>query len=85
LRPGRAAPSPVETGSTGPWDKAAIAAEISDEMKKQPIPKTRMAEMMRTSRAELDRLLDPDSGGATLETSMRAARAIGRELRLGLV
>jgi DNA-binding phage protein len=65
--------------------KAVIAAQISDEMKKKHITKTRMAEMMQTSRAQLDRLLDPDSGSATLETLMRAARAVGRELRLELV
>ncbi len=40
-----------------------------------------MAELMHTSRAQLDRLLDPDNSGATLETLMRAAKAVGRELR----
>ena len=43
-----------------------------------------MAELMHTSRAQLDRLLDPSSGGVTLETLMTAARALGRELRLEL-
>jgi antitoxin HicB len=64
--------------------KAVIAAQIADEMKKQNISKARMAERMQTSRAQLDRLLDPDNGGATLETLMRAARAVGRTLRLEL-
>jgi predicted XRE-type DNA-binding protein len=65
--------------------KSVIAAQISEEMKKQHISKARMAELMQTSRAQLDRLLDPDNGSATLETLMRAARAVGRELRLELV
>jgi antitoxin HicB len=65
--------------------KAVIATQISDEMKKQNITKARMAELMQTSRAQLDRLLDPNSGSATLETLLRAARAVGRELRLELV
>lgn len=65
--------------------KAVIAAQIADEMKKQRITKARMAELMQTSRAQLDRLLDPANGSATLETLMRAARVIGRELRLELV
>lgn len=65
--------------------KAVIAAQIVDEMKKKNISKVRMAEMMHTSRAQVDRLLDPTNGSATLETLMRAARAIGRELRLELV
>jgi hypothetical protein len=41
--------------------------------------------MMRTSRAQVDRLLDPGNGSATLDTLMRAAKAVGRELRLELV
>lgn len=65
--------------------KSVIAAQISEEMKKQHISKAKMAARMETSRAQLDRLLDPDNGGATLETLMRAARAVGRELRLELV
>ena len=44
-----------------------------------------MAEMMQTSRAQLDRLLDPGSSSATLESLMRAARVVGRELRLELL
>jgi antitoxin HicB len=65
--------------------KATIAMQISEEMKKQHINKAQMAKLMETSRAQLDRLLDPNNGGATLETLMRAARAVGRELRLELV
>ena len=65
--------------------KAVIAAQIADEMKKQHITKAKMAARMETSRAQLDRLLDPETGGATIETLMRAARAVGRELRLELV
>ena len=65
--------------------KAVIAAQIAEEMKKQHITKARMAEMMQTSRAQLDRLLDPGSGSATLESLKRAARVVGRELRLELL
>jgi plasmid maintenance system antidote protein VapI len=54
-------------------------------MKKQRITKARMAELMRTSRAQVDRLLDPENGSATLETLIRAARIVGRELRMELV
>ena len=65
--------------------KSVIAAQIVEEMKKQSITKARMSELMQTSRAQLDRLLDPDSGAATLESLIRAARIVGRELRLELV
>jgi predicted transcriptional regulator len=65
--------------------KSVIAAQIAREMKKRRITKARMAKLMETSRAQVDRLLDPDNGSATLESLMRAARAVGRELRLELV
>ena len=39
---------------------------------------------MQTSRAQLERLLDRDNNGATLEAPMRAAKAVGRELRIEL-
>ncbi|GAB6845404.1 putative XRE-type DNA-binding protein [Methylorubrum rhodinum] len=65
--------------------KSLIAEQIAAEMKRQKISKVQMAERMRTSRAQVDRLLDPSSGGATLETLVRAARAVGRELRVELV
>ena len=65
--------------------KAVIARQIAEEMKKQRITKARMAGLMQTSRAQVDRLLDPNNDSATLETLMRAARVVGRELRLELV
>jgi antitoxin HicB len=65
--------------------KSVIADQIAAAMKEQGLTKSRMAELMHTSRAQLDRLLDPSSGSVTLETLMTAARAVGRELRLELV
>ncbi|WP_330083375.1 helix-turn-helix transcriptional regulator [Methylocystis iwaonis] len=65
--------------------KEVIAAQLADEMKKKGITKARMAEMMETSRAQIDRLLDPKNNSATLETLMRAAKVVGRQLRLELV
>ncbi|MDZ7603215.1 MAG: hypothetical protein U1A06_17765, partial [Hoeflea sp.] len=65
--------------------KEVIAFQIAEEMQHKGITKVRMAEMMNTSRAQLDRLLDPANGGTTLETLMRAAKVVGRQLRLELV
>jgi antitoxin HicB len=65
--------------------KAVIANELAAEMKKKRITKKRMAELMKTSRAQLDRLLDPNNGSATIESLQRAASIVGRELRLELV
>ena len=65
--------------------KSVIADQIGAAMKQQGLTKSRMAELMNTSRAQLDRLLDPASCSVTLETLMTAARAVGRELRLELI
>jgi antitoxin HicB len=64
--------------------KAVIARQLAEEMKKKRITKKRMAELMNTSRAQLDRLLDPDNGSATIESLQRAAQIVGRELRMAL-
>jgi antitoxin HicB len=65
--------------------KSIIAEQIAVAMKERGLSKSRMAELMHTSRAQLDRLFDPDNSGTTLETLIRAAKAVGRELRLELV
>jgi predicted transcriptional regulator len=65
--------------------KAVLARQLAAEMRKKRLTKKRMAELMKTSRAQLDRLLDPDSGNITIESLQRAARIVGRELRMELV
>jgi predicted XRE-type DNA-binding protein len=65
--------------------KAVIAHQLAREMKRRKITKKRMAELMKTSRAQVDRLLDPSNGSATIESLQRAARIVGRELRMELV
>ena len=65
--------------------KAVIAYQLAEEMKKQGITKKRMAELMQTSRAQLDRVLDPENGSATLETLQRAAALVGRRVQIELV
>lgn len=65
--------------------KEVIAWQIEQAMKEQALSKQKMAELMKTSRAQLDRLLDPQSGNVTLETLQRAATVLGRQLRVQLV
>jgi antitoxin HicB len=65
--------------------KSLIAMQLAAEMKKKKLTKKRMAELMNTSRAQLDRILDPDNGNATIESLQRAAHIVGRELRMELV
>jgi DNA-binding Xre family transcriptional regulator len=53
--------------------------------REQDISKTELARRMKTSRTQLDRLLDPDNESVTLDTLTRAAQAVGRNLRMELV
>src|SRR5262245_40750384 len=64
--------------------KEIIADQIKVAMEKNGLSKTEMAARMRTSRRQLDRLLDPDNPSVTLATLRRAASAVGRNLRVEL-
>lgn len=64
--------------------KEIIAEQLAEAMKEQGITKSAMAERMKTSRRQLDRLLDPATPSVTLETLRRAANAVGRTLRIEL-
>ena len=64
--------------------KEIIAAQIVEAMQAQGLTKTLMAARMKTSRRQLDRLLDPASSSVTLDTLRRAATAVGRTLRVEL-
>jgi antitoxin HicB len=65
--------------------KRVIAWQIQEAMRTQGLTKTTMAERMATSRAALDRLLDPENAGVTLTTMSRAAAAVGAHLTMKLV
>lgn len=65
--------------------KEIIAEQLADAMKAQGITKSAMANRMKTSRRQLDRLLDPATPSVTLETLRRAANAVGRTLKVELV
>jgi antitoxin HicB len=65
--------------------KRVLSRQIEAAMKEKHFSKAEMARRMQTSRAALDRLLDPDYDAVTLNTLRKAAAAVGRELRLELV
>jgi len=65
--------------------KRVIARQLGALMHDQGLTKSNLAKRMRTSRAQLDRLLDPDNESVTLGTLTRAAQAVGRQLRMELV
>jgi antitoxin HicB len=65
--------------------KRAVALKLDDLMKKNQVNKSAMAAQMRTSRAAVHRLLDPKNTSVTLATLNRAARSLGRKLKIELV
>ncbi len=64
--------------------KRVLAWQIERAMKEQGITKVEMAKRMKTSRAQLDRLLDPKNDKVQLDTVQRAAAAVGRKLHMEL-
>lgn len=64
--------------------KRVFIAQLEIEMKKQRITKSKLAARLETSRAAVDRLLDPHAP-STLKTLVRAARAVGKHLIVAFV
>jgi len=60
--------------------KRALAWQLERAMQEQQKTKQAMAKQLRTSRSQLDRLLDPENVSVTLDTITRAARALGKRV-----
>ena len=71
----------VTAGAT----KRRLVDQITEDMTAQNISKSEMARRMKTSRSQLDRLLDPENTKIQLETLYKAAGAVGRKVRLELM
>jgi antitoxin HicB len=65
--------------------KRVLVRQLDALMREQGLTKSALAKRMQTSRAQLDRLLDPENESVTLATLTRAARVVGRQLRMELV
>jgi antitoxin HicB len=65
--------------------KETLAWQITEAMKKGNLSRARLAVRMRTSRSQITRLLDPKDGNVTINTLQRAAKMVGRSLRLELI
>lgn len=63
--------------------KRVIALQLDMEMRMKRITKTELARLMKTSRSQVDRVLNPERD-VGIETLSRAARVMGRSLRLEL-
>ncbi len=64
--------------------KEVVAWQLAQAMKKNRISKARMATLLRTSRTQVDRLLDPKND-ITLSSLQRAAAVVGRRVIIELV
>lgn len=65
--------------------KRVLAWQLQEAMKEQGLSKNQMAKRMKTSRSQLDRILDPDIEKLRLDTIFKAAHVLGREVRIELV
>lgn len=65
--------------------KRVIAWQLQQEIESKQMTKTGLAKAMGTSRAAVDRLLDPDNTSVTLNTLSKAARVLGKSIKIDLV
>jgi predicted XRE-type DNA-binding protein len=71
----------VETGSI----KKLIAYEMQEKIKSEHLTKTELAQQLETSRAAVNRLLDPYNDSITLLTLKKAASILGKKIKLELI
>jgi len=71
----------VENGAV----KKIISLQLQQTLKSERITKTELAIRLKTSRAAVGRLLDPDNDSVTLQTLKRAASVIGKRIKIELV
>ena len=71
----------VEAGAI----KKIIAYQLLEAIQKEQLTKTALAVKLDTSRAAVNRLLDPDNESITLLTLKKAANVLGKKLRIELI
>ncbi len=64
--------------------KEVVVWQLTEAMQQRSLTKTQLATMLKTSRSQVDRLLDP-TRDVTLSTLQRAAALVGRKVRIELV
>jgi antitoxin HicB len=65
--------------------KRVIAWQLQQEIESKHMTKTDVAKAMGTSRAAVDRLLNPNNTSVTLNTLSKAARILGKKIEIDLV
>jgi antitoxin HicB len=64
--------------------KRVLSFQLEQSMKKSRLTKSEMAKRMGTTRAQLDRLLNPENPSTTLTTVIKAAGALGKRVKISL-
>jgi predicted XRE-type DNA-binding protein len=64
--------------------KEVVVWQLTEAMQQRSLTKARLAELLKTSRSQVDRLLDP-TRDVTLSTLQRAAALVGRKVQIELV
>ena len=64
--------------------KEVVVWQLTEAMAQQSLSKARLAVLLKTSRSQVDRLLDP-TRDITLSTLQRAAALVGRKVQIELV
>jgi predicted XRE-type DNA-binding protein len=64
--------------------KEVVAWQLAEAMKERKISKNKMATLLKTSRTQVDRLLDPKND-ITLSSLQRAAAMVGRRVSIELI
>jgi DNA-binding Xre family transcriptional regulator len=75
----------LEAAVTASAIKRVLAWQMTQAMQKEAVTKTELAVRMKTSRAALNRLLDPENTSVSLHTLEKAATALGKKLEVHLV
>ena len=65
--------------------KKVIALALDSQMKRRKVTVSKLAEVLGTSRAAINRVLDVDNTSITLNTLSRMAAALGCRLQLEIV
>ena len=64
--------------------KEVVAWQLAEAMKQKQISKSKLATLLKTSRTQVDRILDPKND-ITLGSLQRAAAMVGRRVTIELV
>ena len=64
--------------------KEVVAWQLAQAMKARKLSRARLAVLLKTSRTQVNRLLDP-THDSTISSLQRAAKLVGRKVRLDLV